>query len=167
MKSKFLILFAGAPGSSKSPIANYLSWKLNLPLFNTDIINTEMREDRLFQDQEEFEKRRKLRTNEALELGYNFIADFSIDRKFSNYKPNIEEKGYKYFIVSIDLSKEFLEKIYKAKEYQAIDKIPSWIEDHNQFLKEYNNLVNLHITEETFPDRLEITYNAVKAWINS
>lgn len=167
MKQKFCILFAGAPGSSKSPIANYLSWKLNLPIFNTDIINTEMREDRLFQDQVEFEKRRKERTEEAISLGYNYIIDFSIDRKFELYKDTLKKQGYECFIISINLSQEFLEKIYKAKEYQALDKIAGWVEDHKKFLETYGNLVNLNITESDFSNRLRISYNAVKDWINS
>jgi len=41
-KEKFVILFAGAVGSSKSPIANYLSPKLNIPIFNNDAIRFEV-----------------------------------------------------------------------------------------------------------------------------
>lgn len=49
------ILFAGPIGSGKSPIANYLSYKLNLPIFNNDTIRTEVREDLLKMDVEEYQ----------------------------------------------------------------------------------------------------------------
>ena len=38
---KFCITFAGAVGGSKTPIANFLSTKLNLPVFNNDAIRSQ------------------------------------------------------------------------------------------------------------------------------
>jgi cytidylate kinase len=42
---KICITFAGAVGSSKTPISNYLSSRLNLPIFNNDTIRSEVIED--------------------------------------------------------------------------------------------------------------------------
>ncbi len=42
---KKVILFAGAVGSGKTPISNYLSYKLNLPIYNNDAIRSEVIED--------------------------------------------------------------------------------------------------------------------------
>lgn len=61
MNQGYCILFAGAIGSGKSPIANYLSYKFNLPVFNNDIIRTEVKEDLLRMDEEEYERRRSQR----------------------------------------------------------------------------------------------------------
>jgi len=44
-ENKFCLTFAGAAGSSKTPISNYLSTKLLLPVFNNDAIRTEVIED--------------------------------------------------------------------------------------------------------------------------
>ena len=43
---KICITFAGCVGSSKTPISNYLSTKLNLPIFNNDAIRSEIIENK-------------------------------------------------------------------------------------------------------------------------
>lgn len=58
---KICITFAGAVGSSKTPISNYLSTKLNLPIFNNDAIRSEVIEDLGIFDSEEHLKRRNAR----------------------------------------------------------------------------------------------------------
>lgn len=166
MKRKFVILFAGPAGSSKSPIANYLSWKLNLPLFNTDIINTEMREDRLFQDQPEFERRRLERTEEVLKLRNSIILDNSIDRKYPDIFKKLNEYNYDYFIISLDIDLDFLKQIYKAKEYKAFDVLDATFTDHKNFLKQNSDKVGLSIDNKNFANRLELSFNAVNEWIS-
>lgn len=60
------ITFAGAIGSSKSPIANYLSISLGLPIFNNDSIRSEVTEDLGILDSKEYLKRRNKRFQELL-----------------------------------------------------------------------------------------------------
>lgn len=149
------ILFAGPIGSGKSPIANYLSYKLNLPIFNNDTIRTEVREDLLKMDVEEYQKRRDKRISEILHSGLSFIYDASIDRVWKEYKQTILDQGYVPFVVSLDFSREKLIEIYKAKEYTAFADLDRTFKDHQLFLKEYHKDISIRLEDKDFNDRLE------------
>jgi predicted kinase len=108
------ITFAGPVGSSKTPIATYLSWNLNLPVFNNDAIRSEVAEDLGKFDVEVYKQRQKERAEQLIQSGINCILDASIDREWPNVKPKLLEKGYKCFIISLDLSRELMEKLHKS-----------------------------------------------------
>ena len=165
-KNKFIVIFAGPPGSSKTPIAFHLSYTFNLPIFNTDAIRSEVSEDLFHYDIKEFEKRRDKRLKEVIQKGNSFILDASIDREWAKYKKWIEEENYEIFVISIDLSKEFVESLFKAKLYQALLSIDTWMSDHKKFLETYGNIVNLRITDSDFKDRLKITSKKLNEWIS-
>ncbi|PIR79981.1 MAG: hypothetical protein COU25_02430 [Candidatus Levybacteria bacterium CG10_big_fil_rev_8_21_14_0_10_35_13] len=166
MKNKYIVLFAAPVGTSKTPIAHFLSSKLSIPVHSNDAIRSEVAEDLLFFDQKEYEKRRDKRLEEIFKKGNPFILDASIDREWDdNYKKLINESNYKIFIISIDLSKEFIVKLFKTKDYTAFDKLDGWIKDHEEFLEKYKNLVNFHITDENFKDRLKLSAEKLQEWI--
>ena len=167
MKNKFIVLFASTVGTSKTPIAYFLSSKLSLPIYSNDAIRSEVAEDLLLFDQKEYVRRREKRLKEIFKKGKSFILDASIDREWDNYKKIIYDSNYTFFVISIDLSKEFIVKLFKAKDYTAFDKLDGWIKDHEKFLKKYNNLVNLHITENNFKLRLQLTFEKLQEWINT
>ena len=165
MENKFIITFAGAVGSSKTPIAHYLSWKLNLPVFSNDAIRTEMLEDSLVYDGKEYEKIRNSRLEEFMKSGVSFIYDASVDRKWSELKNNADVCGYSIFVISLDLSKDFLASLYKLKGYhETLARINELVADHDAFLVNYMNVVGVHIGEKEFKNRLELSYKAVKNW---
>lgn len=166
-REKFVITFAGAVGSSKTPIAYYLSWKLNLPIFNNDCIRTEVIEEKGLFVESEYLKRRDDRIYQLVKSDLSFIYDASVDRvwkdKMTFWK---EELGYKVFIISLDLSKNVLEKLYRAKKYnKTLSRVDELIEDHGTFIDQCNNDVSLHISDRDFNDRLEISYQAVLLWL--
>ena len=74
MKDKTLITFAGAVGSSKTPIAHFLSLRFGLPIFNNDAIRTEVLEDLGVFDEEEYKRRRDTRLKELAEKNVSFIT---------------------------------------------------------------------------------------------
>ncbi|HRY60371.1 MAG TPA: hypothetical protein P5096_03250 [Patescibacteria group bacterium] len=165
--NKFVILFAGAVGSSKSPIATYLSFKLDLPIFIHDVIRTEVKEDLGKMDVNEYAKRRDERLREIIAKGDSFIYDASVDRSWEMRKAQLLAAGYKYCIVSLDLSISFLEQLCKIKNYtETLTVIDNFVLEHNTFLNRFKDDVIVHITDETFPSRLNIAYNAVKKWID-
>ncbi|OGH08079.1 MAG: hypothetical protein A2171_01240 [Candidatus Levybacteria bacterium RBG_13_35_9] len=166
MKNKYIVLFAAPVGTSKTPIAHFLSSKLSLSIYSNDAIRSEVAEDLLFFDQKEYVKRRDKRLEEIFKKGNSFIVDASIDREWDNYKKLINKSNYKIFIISIDLSKDLLIKLFKAKNYEAIDKLDGWIKDHKEFLEKNKNLVNFHITEKNFKDRLQLSFEKLQEWIN-
>ncbi|OGC46442.1 hypothetical protein A2V49_02830 [candidate division WWE3 bacterium RBG_19FT_COMBO_34_6] len=163
---KHLITFAGPVGSSKSPIAYYLSHKLNLPIFNNDTIRTEITEDLIVFDQDEYIRRRDLRLKDLLDKNASFIYDASVDREWKNKYKIVNEYKYKYFIISLDLSKDLLLKLYNAKGYhESVERLEQLFIDHQNFLSEYSSIVGIHITDDNFYNRLEICYDAVFKWL--
>lgn len=167
MKNKFCILFAGAMGSSKTPIAHYLSYKLSLPILNHDILRREVGEDLLEFIQEKYEEKRDERLLDLLKRGASFIYDASIDRSWreNNLKRKLIKFGYRYFIISIDLSGEFLKKLYKVKGYQDLEGLNRTVNDHNAFLDEYGDIVGVNISDENFKNRLKLSLEAVENWM--
>ena len=163
---KMCITFAGAVGSSKTPISNYLGTKLLLPTFNNDAIRSEVIEDIGIFDADEHLKRRNSRLEEIIKDGNSFICDVSIDREWKGFKEKLISSNYIFFIISLDLSKKLLTKLYKSKKYlESLDRIDELIQDHDNFLNKYSNDINLHITDEDFINRIQISYNKVKKYL--
>lgn len=161
--AKYCVLFAGPIGSGKSPISNYLSFKLNLPVFNNDIIRTEVKEDLLVWDETEYLKRRNERIQELLKLGNSFIYDASIDRTWPDYKDLIKKSGFQTIIISLDFSKEKLTDIYKAKGYTAFEALDKTFTEHQHFLQDFEHDVDSHITDSEFAFRLEYSLQSILA----
>lgn len=163
---RYLIAFAGPIGSSKSPIAHYLSLKFNLPILSNDVIRTEVIEDMGILDETEFRNRLKTRILNFLESGKAFVFDASVDRQWQNIEGEIFKYKYKVFLISLDLSFEFLEQIYKNKNYQdSLQRLKINFQDHQDFLKENSKFVSLSINDQNFLDRLSLSQKALSAWL--
>ena len=95
----------------------------------------------------------------------DFILDASIDRKWDEYLDLFKE--YDTFVISIDISKECLEKIVGAKEYVTGvgDRLDKNYQNHVDFLDKHINDVDLHITDENFKDRIDIVLESIKEWV--
>jgi hypothetical protein len=168
MKSrKFCVTFAGAVGSSKTPIAHYLGCNFNLPILSNDVIRTEVREDLQSFNDEEYERRRDIRLKEMVEAGASFIYDASVDRKWKSLKVELDKFRYECFIISLDLSKDFLAALYKAKNYPEVDGLDRLIKEHKTFLTQYRSEVLLSISDATFKDRLKLSHEALARWLGN
>jgi hypothetical protein len=164
---KYIITFAGAIGCSKTPIATYLSIKLNLPVFNNDSIRTEVSEDLGYFDEKEYLKRRDARLKNIWGQNRSFILDASIDRVWPDLREKLIKLNYNIFIISIDLSKPFLKKLYKIKGYhESLTRLDNVISDHKKLLATFPKDINLRINEKNFSKRLERSYRAIKNWID-
>ena len=164
---KYIITFAGAIGCSKTPIANYLSTRLNLSVFNNDAIRTEVSEDLGHYNEIEYLKRRDIRLKFTLEQNKSFILDASVDRVWPDFRVLVNRYKYQTYIISIDLNKSFLKKLYKIKGYnESANRLNSVLLDHEKFLSSYANQVNLHISDKDFSKRLEKSYKAIRNWLN-
>jgi len=160
----YCIAFAGVPGSSKTPIAYYLSEQLGLPIFNSDAIRTEVKEDKGWFDIPEFDRRRETRLRAMLAHKRPFIHDSSLDRQWDAFQSELGKADYSILLISIDLSRQFLERLYAAKAYD-MSEIDQYSIDHEQFLASHNQDAIVHITDTTFPNRLEIVATAVNQWL--
>lgn len=162
------ITFAGPVGSSKTPIATYLSWNLGLPVFSNDAIRSEVAEDLGKFDVEVYKQRQKERAMKLIESGISCILDASVDRSWPEVKPRLQAKGYKCFIISLDLSKELMEKLHKAKGYnESLERLDSMMTDHKNFLSQYKDDVGFSITDGNFGQRLELCLEAVREWMKT
>ncbi|MDA3840310.1 MAG: hypothetical protein PF572_04435 [Patescibacteria group bacterium] len=167
VKKKYIITFAGPVGSSKTPISNYLSTKLGLPVYNNDSVRTEVLEDLGEYNEDEFLRRRDERIKYILEARKSFILDVSIDRIWKEYKEKIKEMGYEIFIISLDLSKEFLTKLYKIKGYfESLEKIDENMNDHKIFLENFSEEISISIDDKNFLDRLDKSHRAIQKWVS-
>lgn len=165
-KRNFCVLFAGPVGSSKTPIAHYLSCELNLPIFSNNSIRTEVRADLLAFNNTEYQKRKIKRLQKLLNSGNSFIYNASLDRKWEKIKEMLLKSGYKYFIISLDLSHSFLANLCTAKGYsETLQRIGQLITDHEEFLTKYSGEVNLHITDQNFKERLELSKSEFDKWL--
>lgn len=163
---KYIVAFTGVVGSSKTPIANYLSGVFGLPSFNADAVRSEVTEDKLIYDIPEVEKRFVERLTRLIKKGESFILDASLDRKFGEYKQKLAGSGFKLFLINMDLSREFLVKLYEAKGYnESLKRLDQLIVDHKNFLKEFGDLVNVRIDDSQFPERLALVEAALRKWL--
>ena len=82
------------------------------------------------------------------------------------------EKGYRIFeietfVISMDLSRDFLISLYDRKKYtESLERIDDLLSDHNSFLKDFSDDIDLHISDEEFMNRLGLSYMKVKDWLD-
>jgi hypothetical protein len=160
----YVVLFAGAGGGSKTPIAHYLSENLGLPIFDNDAIRSEVKEDKLEFDIPEFEKRRDARRQAMLARHRSFIHGSSIDRSWSALRDDYSKAGYEVFIISLDISRTLLERLFKAKDYD-LNELARFHAEHGVFLRDHAGDVNVHITDANFPRRLEVALHSLSGWL--
>ncbi len=161
----YIITFAGVPGSGKSAVAMRLSLVFDLPVLSNNVIRVEVHEDTLetYLNQEKFEALRDERASIVLDKKSNFIYDTSVDRRMDEVKKLADERGYRLFVVSMDLSDEFVAKLQDAKEYHPPEEyVKSWSEDHQKFMSEHSATIGLSITDANFSERQKLAEDAVR-----
>ena len=137
-----------------------------MPVFNNDAIRFEIIEDLGKFNNTEHIKRRDIMIKEIIKNGVSFICDTSVDRKWKKFKELLDSSGYHYFIISLDLSKNLLAKLYKIKGYfESLKQIDELFNDHKMFLNEYSNDVNISISDDDFKNRCQISYKKTAEWI--
>lgn len=166
MLQRLCLTFAGPVGSSKSPLSYYLSQKLGWPIFNNDAIRTEVIEDLGFLDPTEHLKRRNERLQIMLAKSYHFILDASIDREWGQHIGMLEQYHLTTGIISMDLSREHLERLYRAKNYlDSLQQLDQLMADHQQFLENYGSSVIVSVTDKEFANRCAFVGAAVDDWL--
>lgn len=165
---KMFISYAWAIGCWKSTITNFISTKVWLPTFNNDAIRSEVATDFSWPDETEAIKRIKKRLNSTIKEWKSFIYDASVDRTRWTLKNILIKNWYKFFIISIDLNKETLLQSYKrTSNFEAIKKIDNVYEDHQKFLNDFDNDINIHINETNYQNRLKNVYRMVSQWVKN
>lgn len=174
MNKTFAVVFAGVPGTSKTPIANYLSYKFNLPILMSDQIRWEVREDFLVDTihasgvLDEFYRRFKERREEALSSGKPIILDGSVDRRWTEYKAQLQAAGYQWFMIDMELSRPFMNNLFikTGRGDLIMDYLDRYFDDHQKFIAQYSADINLRIGDHGFKDRLKLTSEALQKFID-
>jgi hypothetical protein len=173
MSSSFAVTFAGVPGSSKTIISNYLSVKFNLPVFNNDQLRFEVKEDMMVANINEpkvlaeYEKRYKERFEGLLLTRHPMLLDGSVDRRWSQTKLQLQQNGYSWLIISMDLSEEFLKHFFVVTgRPKFLAKLPKYIADHDNFNRLYSGDVGLSINDEKFTQRIKLSATALQHFLS-
>ena len=136
---------------------------MNLPVLNNDAIRTEIIEDEGRFNERKYIEQRNQRLDNILENGFSFILDASVDREWQELQKRLTKFDYSWFIISLDLPRSFVERLYQIKGYtESLNRLDKLLLDHEMFLKTHSEDIGLYIKDSTFSDRLELSYNAIK-----
>lgn len=162
----YCVTFAGAIGTGKTPIAHMLSVTFGLPIHNNDAIRSGVIEDFGELKEEEYVRRRDESIRTAIASGRSFILDASIDRSWDRLKAKLDEAGYDVFVISLDLRLPFIQKLHTWKSYpNSSELIEEFYNDHEKFLEAHDDVVNVHIKDEDYPERFVLARDAFKKWL--
>lgn len=185
MKKPYAVVFSGVPGTSKSSIADYLSWNFDIGILRSDSVRFEVKEDMRVDNLsigedldfsgvnpngalEEFERRLRERRYTILALGKLIILDGSMDRKWPEVKDELHRYGYDWFMINMELSREFLVNLYTGTGRESfIPQLDGYMRDHAKFLDQYNTDIDLSITDHNFNARLKIAASGLQTYIDS
>lgn len=89
-----------------------------------------------------------------------------MDRIWTKLKDELDKYGYKTCIISLDISEGRLRNFYESKSYgESLKRIGQILKDHENFLQDHHESVNLHISDSEFADRLILSRQFAAAWI--
>lgn len=172
MKQPYVVTFAGVPGTSKSIISQHLSCILNIPSFANDRVRDEVKEEFLVADINEphalaeYEKRAAKRRADLFSSGRSFILDSSVDRKWQEIKHQVQEAGYAYFLINMELSREFMENLYsKTSRLKALEQLPNYMKQHQDFMKQFSQDISVTITDTIFNQRLNVSQKSLQEFL--
>jgi hypothetical protein len=154
MQEPYVILFAGVPDVGRLAAVNYISIRLNLPVFSNDALRYETRlQNRQLQlDVPKFDTLRDERFGWVLKNHKSFIYDAGIDRRWPELKPELEKNGYSWKIISFNLSDELAQKLWReVSGNQPNEDEPNWLRQHADFVKKHGFEVDLKITDSELP----------------
>ncbi|HET7320091.1 MAG TPA: hypothetical protein VFI84_00720 [Candidatus Saccharimonadales bacterium] len=174
MSKPYAVVFAGVPGSSKSIVAHELSCQFGLPIYSTDNVRFEVRED-LRADTinrpdalREFNKRNSDRWKGFLALQRPIIRDGSVDRTWPDVKSELLAAGYDWFMIDMELSQEFIEKLYKdTGRPVAVQQLPMYLAQHNSFMADYEQDVDVFITDDNFHNRRAVAVAGLQRYLDT
>lgn len=173
MQRKYIIAFAGVPGSSKSIIAQHVSLNFNMPIFATDTVRFEVKEDLHIDDIREphalleYERRRQEVWKVLLATGRPFVLDASVDRRWAGIKSDLATAGYGWCLIAMELSSSFMRRLYRdTGRPEAVAELAVYMRQHQTFMNAYAPDIAIRITDETFADRKEIAQDAVSRFLS-
>ena len=168
MNKPIAVMFAGVPGSSKSPTAFYLSWQFGIPMFSNDSIRFAVKEDLLANDinnpraLKEYKRRSAVERKTALAKKRSIILDSSVDRHWLEIKQELDQYGYRHFLISFDMTYAFMVRLFQATgRHGSIEELGAYMHQHQAFLSRYGSEIQVSIQNKDFSNRFQITNQAL------
>lgn len=171
MSNPFVICFAGVSGCGKSSIAHELSIELAIPRFELDKIRQEVKDDFWAKDFQRsdvldaFNERAKERYLRLLERRQSHVLDSSVDRVWGELKHLYEKNGFRWFLISFDVSDSRMQRLYDLYGNADPAEIPRYSEQHQDFLRKFAGDIGLSIGDETFSERLMLSSQRVRDFL--
>ena len=172
-QTPYVITFAGVPGTSKTIISYHLSMRLGLPIFSTDNLRYEVKEDLLVANanvpeaRAEYERRYNERWTSALAARAPFIRDGSVDRQWVPVKQELQAAGFEWFLIDMELSYSFMKRLYLSTGRPgAARELDSYVTQHESFMSNHSADVSFQIADEDFPRRREMAEDAVRKFMD-
>jgi predicted kinase len=185
MEKPYAVVFSGVPGTSKSIVGHALSCEYQLPILSSDNVRFEVKEDLRVQSLNiredlmftsvnqngalaEYEKRIKDRRQEVLARGMPVILDGSVDRTWTEVKATLQEHNYDWFMVDMELTRVFLEDLYRGTGREGyITQLDMYQADHQRFIDEYAEDITLEINDTTFLDRRRVAIDGLQHFLDT
>jgi hypothetical protein len=165
------LLFAGTPSSTKTQIATYLSWQFGVGIFSTNVIRREIHVKDMSTELDipALDALRDERLKVLTQSRRDFIYDASVDRRWGELKQHLEDAGYEWKLISLDLSKELITRLDTIGDRHMADpkRLGMYFQQHQDFLAQFGADVSLSITDENFSDRLARAYDLCKGWLDA
>jgi hypothetical protein len=172
-RAPYVITFAGVPGTSKTIISYHLSMTIGLPIFSTDNLRYEVREDlrvanaNLPEARLEYERRYNERWSAALQARVPFIRDGSVDRQWIPVKKELQAAGFGWFLIDMELSRSFMRELYLATGRPgAARELDSYVTQHESFMARHGADISIQIGDQDFPRRRELAEGAVREYLS-
>jgi hypothetical protein len=145
---------------------------LGLPIFSTDNLRYEVREDLLVANANlpearlEYERRYNERWAAALDARAPFIRDGSVDRQWTAVKNELQAAGFGWFLIDMELSRSFMMNLYLATGRPgAARELDSYVTQHESFIARHAADVSVRIGDDDFPRRREMAEDAVRRFM--
>ncbi len=161
--TKLVIAFSGVPGSGKTTLAKILEEKFKGIRINNDLIRNIIRKEaeitELIQIQKLLVEYAKfMRPRLVKSLNKLIILDWNINRSYDLISNYYESRGYKLFIIKMDISKEVIVKRIKERNSENpdpfLERLDEWIKDSVSFASKRN--ADFIIKEDNEEERTEL-----------
>jgi len=150
---KLVICFSGIPGSGKTTLAAELEKKLKAIRVSNDDIRSVIESDAVTNRDQREDLKEKFLDWFFVEVkkwpNGTILLDSGIDRRYLELKQRFND--YKFFVISIEISKELaIERLkarqgHRSKLQPMLDSMDRWITDKKEFDNKYSSEVDYRI----------------------
>ena len=171
MNQPYVICFSGMPGTFKSQLAHRISLQYALPRFERDLLREEAKTDHDTDDVndplalKQFNETTQRLVDDLLSRKISFVLDSSVDRRWPEIKSQLTAAGYKFMVISLDLSEGYVRSFYERYATDNLPHFEGYSAQHQAFVQEHQADIALSIKDADIPRRIELALAAVARFL--